>query len=175
MQAEIIKKKIMFSKGDDFYYLSYNILLILHGLECYCGKRIFRDYRKLAFLVDFISDRSLAETINSRKTKLNPNDREQFVRAYGNGLLRMNEIIKLLFTLEKKGIVSLNKEIGKDTIDVCLNKENITIGFFDHDLFSFELNNLSILKDNIPKSNILTLDTLLTRLFNKYGIITWAN
>jgi hypothetical protein len=100
---QTIKKKIMFSKGDDFYFLSYNIILILYGLDCFCGQRKFKDYRKLAFILDFISNRNLAKTLSQNTIIYNPLDRELFTRAYANGLLRLNEIIRLLFTLEKRG------------------------------------------------------------------------
>lgn len=172
---QTIKKKIMFSKGDDFYFLSYNIILILYGLGCFCGQRKFKDYRKLAFLIDFISNRNLTQTISKQTRLFNPVDRELFTRAYANGMLRLNQIVRLLFTLEKRGLVILDREPDKDVVNVCLNKAAVEQAFFDKELFQLEIGNIEILNKSIPRTNILALDTLLERLFDNYGIKTWAN
>ena len=169
-----IKKKIMFSKGDDFYFLSYNILLILYGLSCICGKRMFKDYRKLAFMIDFVSNRSLTNIVKNNEVILNPIDRELFTRAYANGLLRLNQIIRLLFTLEKQGLITLEREPGKDTVNICLNSAAVNNSFFDKQLFKLELDNLSMLSGAIQRTSSLTLGTLLTKLFDNHGITTWA-
>jgi hypothetical protein len=170
-----VKKKIMFSKGDDFYFLSYNILLILYGMDCFCGQRTFKDYRKLSFLIDFVSNRNLAQTASSNMILLNPVDRELFTRAYANGMLRLNQVIRLLFTLEKRGFVTLERELGADTVNVCLNKEAIDKSFFNKDLFKPELNNLKLIKASVQRTTVLTLENLLTRLFDNHGIRRWAN
>ncbi len=169
-----IKKKIMFSKGDDFYFLTYNILLILYGLDCICGKRTFKDYRKLAFMIDFVSNRNLANTIKNKGVIVNPIDRELFTRAYANGLLRLNQIIRLLFTLENQGLIKLEREQGKDVVNICLTDLALKNTFFDKELFKLELNNLNLLSTTIQRSSSLTLDTLLTKLFENHGIKTWA-
>lgn len=169
-----IKKKIMFSKGDDFYFLSYNILLILYGLDCICGKRTFKDYRKLAFMIDFVSDRSLANTIKTSELIKNPIDREMFTRAYANGLLRLNQIARLLFTLEKQELVKLEREQGKDVVNVCLTESAKTNPFFDKELFKLELSNLNLLSTTIQRTTSLSLDTMLIKLFENHGIKTWA-
>lgn len=164
----------MFSKGDDFYFLSYNILLILYGLDCVCGRRVFKDYRKLAFMIDFISNRSLAITVTHTQLLINPVDRELFTRAYANGLLRLNQIIRLLFTLESQGLIELQREDGKDIVNVCLKSEAKSNPFFDKELFKLELTNLDILSKSIQRTSSLNLETLLTKLFDNHGIKTWA-
>lgn len=167
------KKSLMFSKGDDLYFLSYNILLILQGLKCICGKKVFRDYRKLAFLVDFVANRNLAATLTQNGRMLNEIDRELFTRAYAEGLLRLNQIIRLLFTLEKQGIVSLTRDGEKNVIDVCLKPTDQLQSFFDKSLFQAELRNLEIIRQAVSHLNTLSLETLLIRLFEKHGIKTW--
>lgn len=173
-ETSTIKKSIMFSKGDDFYFLSYNILILLYGLKCFCGKRTFNDYRKLAFLIDFVSNRNLAQTLVKKGLLLNPIDRELFTRAYANGLLRLNQIIRLLFTLEKKGFITLQRDAGRDIVDVCINEQAIPATFFQAELFKFELSNVSALNVTVKRITVLTLDTLLERLFENHGIKTWA-
>lgn len=164
----------MFSKGDDFYFLSYNILVLLYGLGCLSDKRVFKDYRKLAFLIDFISSRELVVTIKRSGMIVNPIDRELLTRAYADGLLRLNQIIRLLFTLEKKGLIILQRQPDKDTIDVSLKKEAVQDVFFDKELFKLELSNLKSLSETVQRITSLTLDTLLNKLFDNHGIKTWA-
>src|SRR5690554_7704158 len=108
------KKRLMYLSGEDFYLYCYSVFVILDFLGCRDGK-YFRDYRKLAFLTDIINDdkavyvvsRSLGET-------LNPKDYECLLDSYSNGLTRRSEILKLLFVLEKKGYVSLNRGTAQD-------------------------------------------------------------
>lgn len=164
----------MFSKGDDFYFLSYHILLILYGLDCVCGKKTFKDYRKLAFMIDFVSNRNLSNTVRNGQVVINPIDRELFTRAYANGLLRLNQIVRLLFTLEKQGYILLEREQGKDIVNICLNKDAKSNPFFDKELFKLELSNLNILTSTIQRTTSLNLETLLNKLFDNYGIKTWA-
>ena len=171
--SNTIKRSLMFSKGDDLYFLSYNVLLLLQGLKCECGKRIFKDHRKLAFLIDFISNRNLAVTLKQSGPVLNVIDRELFTRAYADGLLRLNQVIRLLFTLEKRGFIQLKREIKTNTIDVCVIPGNQLNDFFDKKLFKLEAENLDVIKAAIPKLNVLTLDTLLNRLFDNHGVRTW--
>ena len=49
------KKRLMYLSGEDFYLYCYSVLVILDSLGCRDG-RFFRDYRKLAFLTDIISN-----------------------------------------------------------------------------------------------------------------------
>lgn len=169
-----IKKKLMFAKGDDFYFLSYNMILILHSLKCICGQRKFTDYRKLAFLIDFVSNRNLAFTLEKPGYLLNPVDREQFTRAYANGLIRVNQISRLLFTLEKKQVVILSRDDG-GIMNVCLKKESLNATFLDKKLFRFELDNLKTMTAHVQRLNVLSLETLLERLFDNHGIKRWVN
>lgn len=164
----------MFAKGDDFYFLSYNMILILHSLKCICGQRKFVDYRKLAFLIDFVSNRNLASTLEKSGYLLNPVDREQFTRAYANGLIRVNQLSRLLFTLEKKQVVILSRDEG-GIMNVCLNQEALSKTFLDKKLFKFEIDNLKTIAVNIQRLNVLTLETLLERLFDNHGIKRWVN
>lgn len=164
----------MFSKGDDLYFLSYNILLILYSFECKCGVRVFKDFRKLAFLTDFVSNRSLAKTVTQKNTSLNSVDRDLFTRAFADGLLRINHLYRLLYTLEKKGLVKLEKDSISNTINVCLTDEALDKKFFDQEIFKAEFDNIKLLKNTITRTTALTLETLLTKLFDNYGIKRWV-
>lgn len=167
-----IKKRLMFVKGEDFYYLTYNMILMLDHLGCYYGSRKFKDYRKLAFLVEFVSDYNLANILGNREG-LNPIDRDLLTRTYSNGMIRQNQLIRLLFTLEKHNLVVLEKEKTTGTVSVSLKKESLPEGFFNSELFQPETNNMVSLTKNIQKLSLLTLEKMLQRLFDNYGLTRW--
>lgn len=170
------KKRIMFIKGEDFYFLTYNILLILKALNCNSEDRTFKDYRKLAFLIDFVSNWNILNILlaNVNGKHLNYADRETLTRSYSSGMLRMNEIIKLLFALEKKELLHLVKNRSNGHLDIYLNDKPLPSDLFDKDLFKIELNNINLLKANISRLSTLKLETLLERLYYNYGITKWV-
>jgi len=79
----------------------------------------------LAFLTDIISDEKTVYVVfHSSGEELNPKDHERLLDSYSNGLTRRSEILKLLFVLEKRGYVSLNRGRAQE-INVTLAKENL--------------------------------------------------
>lgn len=172
-----VKKRLMFVKGEDYYYLTYNIFFILHNLGCYsCDNRKFRDYRKLAFLIEYISDYNLINILENRNhgQSLNAIDKELLTRTYTSGMIRQGQLIRLLFTLEKKNFIVLEKDGGQNTVNICLSKEGIPEDLFNSDIFKPETSNMKTLKKHISRLNQLTLETLLSKLFDNYGIKRWA-
>ena len=174
MEKKKAKKRLMFATGDDLYYLTYNILIILHVLKCN-GKRKFNDYRKLAFLIDFVSDRDLILIIKHSNFigKLNNTiDKQKLEKVYSDGLLGISQIKRLIFALEKKGFVSLEKKgVGNC---IWINEDNIPDDFFDKEVFKYEIQNVKSLTGTIKRINIITLNTLLDKIFAKFNIDTWA-
>jgi hypothetical protein len=167
------KKKLMYLSGEDFYLYCYSVFVILESLGCRGGK-YFRDYRKLAFLTDIIGDDKTVYVIShSSGEKLNPKDYERLLNSYSNGLIRRNEILKLLFVLEKRGYVSLNR--GKtQEIDVTLTKENLPNNFFDDNVFDSECKNIEEVSKKIGRLGSLTLDTMLNKIYVRNGVRTWV-
>lgn len=170
------KKRLMYLSGEDFYLFCYSIFIILDELSCISGKgKAFRDYRKLAFLIDIINHERLTHIISSAESiPLSINDKEQLFYSYSNGLMRRSEILKLLFTLEKKGFVILQKGKQKLEIDVTLHKKNIPKDFFNKEIFSQEYNRLKDIKAKIKGLSNLTLSTMLNKVYSDNGIKTWA-
>lgn len=169
------KKRLMFIKGEDFYFLTYNIIIILKTLGCTSEIKSFKDYRKLAFLIDFVSDWSLLNILLAYPSGkyLNYRDKESLTRSYSSALVRMNEILKLLFALEKKGILGLIKNQTNGNLDVYLQKSAIPKDFFEADIFSLELNNANLLKRNFGRISSNKLETTLAAFYYNYGITKW--
>lgn len=161
----------MFSKGNDLYFIAYNLLVILYVLQC-TGERKFKDYRKLAFLINFVSASDLIYIINSDNFNKNQIDKQKLEKVYSDGLIGMNELKRLVFVLEKRGIISIEK--NKLNNDIWLNMKNIPEDFFDKEVFGYEIENTQSLKSAIKRMNTLSLSNFLDKVFSKFDVDTWA-
>lgn len=176
------KKSLMYVSGDDFYFFTYSIFIILDVLNC-SGDKFFKDYRKLPFLLEFVRDENLLYIIEQTTSEddngfkhINPLDREYLFRSYTNGVARRSEILKLLFTLEKSEYVVLSKgERGiQSMVDVSLSREKLPLGMLDRKIFEQEYQNMKRLKSYVARLSILTQEKLLERLYVNQGVKTWA-
>lgn len=167
------KKRLMYLSGEDFYLYCYSVFVILDSLGCRNGK-YFRDYRKLAFLTDIIGDDKIVYVLShSSGEKLNPKDYECLLDSYSNGLTLRSEILKLLFVLEKRGYVSLNRGKAQE-IDVTLTKNNLPSGFLDSNVFASESKNIKNVSKKTGRLASLTLDTMLNKIYVENGVRTWV-
>jgi len=174
MSSNRVKKSLMYLSGDDFYVFCYVVIIILDYLKCRDGK-FFNDYRKLAFIVEFIKDDKLNYIIsNSNSKPLNPIDKECLFSSYSTGLSRRSEVLKLLFTLEKKNYISLNKGNTQSFVNVSLNKKSIPEEFFNKQVFMNEYDNIKVFSKCVKRLSSLKLDTMLERIYAQNGISTWA-
>ncbi len=164
----------MYLSGEDFYLYCYSIFVILDSLGCYDGK-YFRDYRKLAFLTDIINNEKVVYVVsNSGSEKLNAKDYECLLNSYSTGLTRRSEILKLLFVLEKRQYVTLQKGQFQE-INVSLNKSSLPYRFLSDRVFKFEYQNIKNISKKITKLSRLTLETMLNKIYVENGIRTWAS
>jgi hypothetical protein len=163
----------MYRSGEDFYLYCYSIFVILDSLGCNNQKH-FRDYKKLAFLVNIINDEKTVYVIcNSQDGQLNPRDQERLLDSYTDGLTCRSEILKLLFVLEKKGYVVLERGNAQE-IDVSLRKESLPSEFLTGGRFGFEYANIKKLSKKITKLSMLTLSTMLDKIYSQNGVKTWV-
>ncbi|MFT0212846.1 hypothetical protein VQ643_09545 [Pseudomonas sp. F1_0610] len=167
------KKRLMYLSGEDFYLYCYSVLVILDSLGCRDGK-FFRDYKKLAFLTDIISDDKTVYVVShSSGKKLNPKDYECLLDSYSNGLIRRSEILKLLFVLEKRGYVILKRRNIQE-IDVTLAKDNLPDDFLNSNVFESESQNIKKLSKKVIRLASLTLDTMLSKIYVENGVRAWG-
>lgn len=169
-----VKKRMMFIKGEDYNFLSYNIFIILNGLGCINKNRSLKDHRKLSFLVDFVSNDKLIDIIEhyikKPDTSVNRLDRDLLNQSYTNSLLRIKTINQLVFTLINENYLFITGR-KLDKLDISLNKKNISKDFFKNDLFSIERNNIDRLKKIIGRITIKDITTILESLYYNYEII----
>lgn len=169
------KRPLYFISGEDFYFIAYSILLVL---EFFGGdaKRI-KDHRKISYLIQFISDSRLIGILSRTQGRRvpNPSDRELLFSSYTNAELHKREIFKILFSLERKGFVSLERTDVAEILDVTLLSERLPDGFFVSSQFDKERKNSEEMKKLVPRMSMLTFDSLLGRLYKERGVNVWAS
>ncbi|PQY53936.1 hypothetical protein [Cronobacter sakazakii] len=168
-------KRISFVSGEDFYFLTYLIIICIK--EFSTKKMIFKDHRKLTYLMQLVSN-SIAVNIlieNYNKNTLKPFDKEFLFDVYVRASLHQREVYKIIRSLEKNGFITL---INTDKVD-CYNLEVINKDklndFFNTDIFDTELNNATMLKTHFKSINTLGLEGLIDKFFTNYGLNLWAN
>ncbi|NMB17945.1 MAG: hypothetical protein GX984_00615 [Erysipelothrix sp.] len=167
-----IKKRIMFNKDSDYYFIAYNSILILDSLNCYEGKVNFYDYRKLIYILPFISSESiLVRSIGNSSTS--QEDLKLLEDIYIKSKLREPILKSILFTLEKKGYLILEKNKSRNCIDVRLLPETLPKGFLNSDLFKTEFENITQFKKSYQRLSFINLETLIEKLFKEKGVIIW--
>lgn len=168
------KRPLYFISGDDFYFIAYSILLILAHLGG--AKNRVSDHRKIAYLAQFINDERLIGILERTKGKsvINSIDRELLFISYTTAELHKGEVLKILLSLERKGLVVLARTDSATVIDVSLKVDVLPPGFLDSANFSHERLNAERLKSVIKRLSVLSFETLLQRLYTDQGIKVWA-
>ena len=163
----------MYLSSEDFYLYCYSIFVILDSLDC-TGEKYFRDYRKLAFLTDIISDKKIVYVIsNTDNQVLNPRDYECLLDSYSDGLTRRSEILKLLFVLEKLEYVVLQRGSSQE-INVSLRKDKLPDNFLEKQVFASEYQNSKFISKKVGRLASLKLDTMLKKIYTDNGVKTWG-
>ncbi|MGR9047563.1 hypothetical protein ACQ4XT_02770 [Halobacillus faecis] len=173
-----IKKKIMFSRDEDYYFITYNLLIILNTLDCTSSKTKWTDYTKLIYLIPLVADSKLLATyIKYLKTNKSPSkeDYEVMKETYIKSRLKLNLITSIIFTLESEDLIGLIKNNKRHTIDIWLNKDKISKELLKSSLFDIEINNAKKLKTEIKRLKSLGIKTLLERLYTNNGVRVWDN
>ncbi|WOE82272.1 hypothetical protein RZO07_13970 [Pseudomonas protegens] len=170
---EAVKKNLMFISSDDFYLLAYAVIIILDSLGCTKG-RVFKDYRKIPFIIELITNnRSMLILESSTTEKLHKGDKDFLFHSYTNGLAKRSETLKILFTLEKKGYVSLYKGDTESLVNITLNKEELPPSFLSKEVFKNEYMNCDKFKRAIQRGTAITLNTFLSKVYRDRGIKIW--
>lgn len=168
------KRPLYFISGEDFYFIAYSILL---SLEMFGGaaKRI-KDHRKIAYLIQFVSDSRLVDILDRTQglRSANPVDRELLFSSYTNAELHKREVYKILFSLRHKGFVSIERTDMAEILDVSLVASALPQDFLHSEYFEKERANAVQLKQIVQRISMLTFDTLLERLYKDRGVRVWA-
>ncbi|MDH1181319.1 hypothetical protein N5C72_24865 [Achromobacter mucicolens] len=168
------KRPLYFISSEDFYFFAYSILLTLEMLGG-AAKRI-KDHRKIAYLIQFISDSRLVDILDRTQglRVANPVDRDLLFSSYTNAELHKREVYKILFSLRRKGFVSIERTDTAEILDVSLVASALPRDFLNSEYFEKERANAVELKRIIQRISMLTFETLLERLYKDRGVGVWA-
>lgn len=172
-----IKKRLMFSKDDDYYFITYNVLVFLNAIGCTSEKYKFTDYGKLAYIIPFVSDRGLLDIIlqHSESTRIPAKEEIDVLQEnYIKSRLRLHLLTSILFALERKELIGLSKNNRRKSIDIWINKKSMPHGFIEASLFKVEYANSEALKDQIPLIKSIAPRTLIEHLFSSKGVTVWG-
>ncbi|MGE8516677.1 MAG: hypothetical protein ACN6OM_08690 [Alcaligenes nematophilus] len=169
------KRPLFFISGEDFYFVAYSILLVLEFLGG-PSKRV-ADHRKIAYLIQFLGDSRLVDLLErTQETGVaNMVDRELLFSSYANAELHKREVFKILFSLERKGFLTIQRAGRVEELAITLTSKALPKDFFKSDQFAEERTNAETLKRLLPRLSRFTLDTLLSHLYRERGVSVWVS
>lgn len=160
---ENAKKRLMYIQREDYNFLTYNILLVLNQFNAKSENTKFKDFRKIAYLVDFIN--------------LNPDferyDQNELAKIYSQAQLKKKLISHLLIILKNREFIGLSINHIHQSFDLWIIEENVPEGFLNKELFEKEIENIKILQTKISRLKGITVKTMVDTIFTNNNIITW--
>ena len=162
-ERNFAKKRMMFIQKEDYNFLTYNMLILLDTLNCTSPEKPFRDFRKIAYLIDFINNGA----------NLNNYSKAELASIYSKAQLKKQLISHLLIILKNKRIIGISINTTHSSFDIWINKKNIPKDFFDKEQFKAEIENIEILKNYAHSLKTVTVKNLVDRMFSSNNVITW--
>lgn len=157
------KKRMMFIQREDYNFLTYNFLILLNELNCVNEDKRFNDFRKIAYLIEFISNDIDIEKYTEMELS----------NIYLRAQLKKKLLSHLIITLKNKHYLEISLNNTHRTLDVWINKEKIPDDFFNNEYFSQEILNIQKLKKFARISARQTLKKMIDKLYKDRGVLTW--
>jgi len=157
------RKRMMFIQKEDYNFLTYNLLILLYALKCTSAEKKFRDFRKVAYLIEFINSGG----------DISKYTRDELASIYSKAQLKKQLISHLLVVLRNQNFIGVEINAVSKSFDIWLNMNEIPNDFFDKKLFKKEIDNINAIKQFASHLNILTVKTLVDKLFTSNNILTW--
>lgn len=157
------KKRLMFIQKEDYNFLAYNTILLLDVLGCTTDTKKFKDFRKIAYLIDFINEGGDPKKF----------DQQQLAKIYSRAQIKKKLLHHLLVILKNKKFIGVSANATSKTIDLWLNKSAVPKEFLDNELFEKEVGNINELKRVLGTLKIFTLKTLADKIFTENNVLTW--
>ncbi len=159
------KKRLMFIQKEDYNFLAYSTIILLKSLDCTDETKRFRDFRKIAYLVDFVNEGGVPSEF----------EQQRLADIYANAQIKKKLMHHLLIVLKNRSLINVSVNQSTQTIDLWLNPKVVPNGFFDLNMFQSEINNVLELKKTLTtKVRSMTIKTLVERVFNDNNILTWG-
>lgn len=172
-----VKKRIMFIKDEDYYYLTYNILVILDYFGCYNIDNLFRDYRKLSYLVYFLSSDKNTEMFqkasNSDNEKLSLSDYENLLQIYTKSKFINSQIKRLLFSLNQRQFIEIIKDDKFSSVSLYMKDKDKIKEVLNNELFQTEYKRVEKIKQSYSRLRSVKYETFLEKVFKANGVGKW--
>jgi len=168
------KKLISFNDIYDYNFLLYNILLILNNYKCTDKDRCFVDYRKLPILIEIINSDKIRSIIMDglNNSKSYPDsDKDILYDCLSRTRIMRKQIYQLILTLSKKEIINI--QLNNKSMDISIIKSKDIHDFLVKKLFIDEKSHLSNFDKCVQRIRILKYETLIDKIFDSKGVITW--
>jgi hypothetical protein len=163
----------MFVAGEDFYFLTYTLLVLLRELKAATADHALFDSRKLSYVADFLSsnaDLQLAVT----NAPLSPSARSRLSLLYDRAVARRIAVERLVEALATRGLVHVSRpSIDADRVHLVDNAEVAKL--LEDPRYHAEVARLKALRKSLPLLRTMTLETLKERLFAERGVRTWGD
>ncbi|MFH0709380.1 MAG: hypothetical protein V2A75_04150 [Pseudomonadota bacterium] len=160
---QLAKKRMMFIQKEDYNFLTYNFLLLLNELDCNSETNRFHDFRRIAYLIEFISNMTDIEDYQTIELS----------NIYLRAQLKKKLLSHLIITLKNKGYLDASLNTVHRTLDIWIYKEKIPNDFFDIEYFKKEIKNIKKIKKFASIQKQQKLKTMVDKLFTDRGVLTW--
>ncbi|WP_289666010.1 hypothetical protein [Flavobacterium panacagri] len=158
------KKRLMFIQKEDYNFLAYSTIILLYKLNCTSESNRFRDFRKIAYLVDFINEGGIPDDFSQK----------DLTNIYVKAQIKKKLMHHLVIILKNKNYIKVSLNESSKTIDLWLNKEEVPTDFFDEVIFQKEMQNVNDLKSVMTAGiRSITIKKLVEKIFNKNNVLTW--
>lgn len=159
------KKRLMFIQKEDYNYLAYSTIILLKVLDCTNEEKRFRDFRKIAYLVDFVNEGGEPSLF----------EEQRLADIYNKAQIKKKLLHHLIIVLKNRELISVSVNKSSQTIDLWLNKELIPGEFFDIEIFGNEIANVTELKRVMTlKVRSMPIKSLVKKIFDDNNILTWG-
>jgi hypothetical protein len=157
------KKRMMFIQREDYNFLTYNFLLLLKELKCISYEKRFHDFRRVAYLIELISNNINIDDYNEIELS----------NIYLRAQLKKKLLSHLMITLKNKDYLEISLNTTHKTLDVWLNSEKIPDDFFDKNYFENEIKNITTIKKLARVTAKQKLKTMIDKIYSDRGVLTW--
>lgn len=158
------KKRLMFIQKEDYNYLAYSTILLLNSFDCTTEATRFRDFRKIAYLVDFVNEGGIPQNFEQQK----------LADIYVKAQIKKKLMHHLVIILKNKNLINVSINQSSRTIDLWLNKDKIPPDFLNQQIFEKETQNVKDLRNAMTTGvRSITIAKLVEKIFKNNNILTW--
>lgn len=169
-----VKRRLNFISGEDFYFLTYELLILIDILNSAAG--VFKDHRKLAYLIELAGDENIIRILERYQDRkiVNADDREKLFATFANGEMHKREIYKLMFALERRGYLQLKRAAMPEVLDVEIIRSALPLDFLKNAVFKEDRDRATRLKKVAPRLSSISMETFLEKIYGNRGVNVWA-